>query len=662
MANGYGSSSSTSARQSTTNAQGQVAPPGFHYMPDGSLMSDVEHARLYGAKVIRGFNLDLSNIAADGESRSFTITGDKGAQFSLEIKDNTTGQCYNFFTNAFQTTTYKLDAELTNGAYNGYINFPAVTGSSDRYDVNLLAKPGTVHANYTEVRFADGTVDVNSSTGSASLVLQKIIYQYSALTLSLQGISQNSTVLGTFSTDTITLDRGKGTSKSFSITATAPAHVSYSIAKEVESADALALTTTTVDNSSPEALQGEDIYPAVTSTDTVDGDFTAGNVTKLVLDNDVVGNIAVGDKITVATADLTDTVDGAVSSGVKVVMDNNVATKMAVGDRVTGSSSGVTYAQLDAKVITVAALNPDGDNVKEFSLSEAVALDDGATLTFTPKCNRETFTVAALNPDEDNTKEFSYVDNAGGTTSRFGVVDGTTLSFSNQRNKQWLVADISKFKNSADISGTFVTANTKTSGYEQTTIINEGTINEETITTFSAPFKASKGLKPTITEGLVTAQPGYIIFDTAQLLTLKNTTITAVDYNETSISNIYDYDVRFTNLAIELTPITTTTTAAVVNSTTVPVASVNGILPGTTTVSGIGIDASVADPTVNSRSVTSGAGNIVLSAAQNLESGVTLTFADSGQVATITGNIEILKAGTADQVIYFDLEKLLTTT
>ena len=106
----------------------------------------------------------------------------------------------------------------------------------------------------------------------------------------------------------------------------------------------------------------------------------------------------------------------------------------------------------------------------------------------------------------------------------------------------------------------------------------------------------------------------------------------------------------------------TTTTAAVVNSTTVPVASVNGILPGTTTVSGIGIDASVADPTVNSRSVTSGAGDIVLSAAQNLESGVTLTFADSGQVATITGNIEILKAGTADQVIYFDLEKLLTTT
>ena len=65
MANGYGSSSSsTSTRQNVTNAQGQIAPPGFHYMPDGTLMSDAEHARLYGDKIIRNFNLDLSDLPA----------------------------------------------------------------------------------------------------------------------------------------------------------------------------------------------------------------------------------------------------------------------------------------------------------------------------------------------------------------------------------------------------------------------------------------------------------------------------------------------------------------------------------------------------------------------------------------------------------------------
>ena len=117
------------------------------------------------------------------------------------------------------------------------------------------------------------------------------------------------------------------------------------------------------------------------------------------------------------------------------------------------------------------------------------------------------------------------------------------------------------------------------------------------------------------------------------------------------------------DLKIELDVVTTTTTAAVVNSTTVSVASVNGILPGVSTVSGIGIDPSVADPTVVSRSVTSGAGELTLSTTQNLESGVTLTFANAGQKATITGNIEILQAGyRTAPYIRFDVEKLLSIT
>ena len=69
----------SSARQSTTKAQGQVAPSGYHYMPDGTLMSDVEHARLYGSKIITKFDLDFSDLPAVSEIRKFTIFGDKGA-------------------------------------------------------------------------------------------------------------------------------------------------------------------------------------------------------------------------------------------------------------------------------------------------------------------------------------------------------------------------------------------------------------------------------------------------------------------------------------------------------------------------------------------------------------------------------------------------------
>ena len=39
---------------------------------------------------ILGFDLDLSNINSNGEIRDFNIIGDDGAEFMLEVKDNTT--------------------------------------------------------------------------------------------------------------------------------------------------------------------------------------------------------------------------------------------------------------------------------------------------------------------------------------------------------------------------------------------------------------------------------------------------------------------------------------------------------------------------------------------------------------------------------------------
>ena len=60
------------------------------------------------------------------------------------------------------------------------------------------------------------------------------------------------------------------------------------------------------------------------------------------------------------------------ASGVAVTMDAAVASKMAVGDIVTGNTA------LDAGAFTVASL----DSTNVFSLSSAVAIADGVTLTF----------------------------------------------------------------------------------------------------------------------------------------------------------------------------------------------------------------------------------------------------------------------------------------
>ena len=53
---------STPVARSTTNAQGQTAPTGYHYMPDGSLMLDSSHVGYQEDKVITSFDLDLSSV------------------------------------------------------------------------------------------------------------------------------------------------------------------------------------------------------------------------------------------------------------------------------------------------------------------------------------------------------------------------------------------------------------------------------------------------------------------------------------------------------------------------------------------------------------------------------------------------------------------------
>ena len=53
-------------------------------------------------KIIRNFILDVSNIKAKGEIRSFTINGTKDSVFSLIILNNH-GSYYNFDTEVFST-------------------------------------------------------------------------------------------------------------------------------------------------------------------------------------------------------------------------------------------------------------------------------------------------------------------------------------------------------------------------------------------------------------------------------------------------------------------------------------------------------------------------------------------------------------------------------
>ena len=50
------------------------------------------------AKIINNFNIDLSSIRSEGDTRQFSVVGDDGSVFSLEVT-NEDGHYYNFSTN-----------------------------------------------------------------------------------------------------------------------------------------------------------------------------------------------------------------------------------------------------------------------------------------------------------------------------------------------------------------------------------------------------------------------------------------------------------------------------------------------------------------------------------------------------------------------------------
>ena len=93
-------------------------------------------------KKITGFKIDISEMPTSATSKPYSIYGENGAIFSLQIGDST-GKFYNFKTKTF-TSAFVSENTLSNisifGAYNGIINFPAAA-SGDTYTIYLFTDP-----------------------------------------------------------------------------------------------------------------------------------------------------------------------------------------------------------------------------------------------------------------------------------------------------------------------------------------------------------------------------------------------------------------------------------------------------------------------------------------------------------------------------------------
>ena len=581
----YGSSSSSSssstpssARQSTVNAQGLVAPDGYHYMPDGTLMSDIEHARMYGGGggTIELFNLDTKNIKASGEKRRFTITGN--GTFSLMIK-NESDQHYNFITKKFQAANTRLANVKLRNTYSGNISFPVaptttdivdgavtsgvkvvmdnnvatkmevgdrVTGNaalnaanvtvvelstdsnakkfsmseaiaiaddavlsftgSDQYDVFLFAEDGTKHANYTEARFADNSIDINSSVGSDSLLLRKVIYQTLDMRLTFgAGFSDGSTPAGftgvqTTNPTVISAQIGASTGKiPFSIEVEGGSTHSFTIDRNPTMSDVFIKSTRTI--GVQVEIEGEDVSGSTYYRWSIDN-----------LDGITAGMLAVG-------------------------------TNVSAGTRVS-------------------------------SYEEAV---------------------------------------------------------------------------------------TSLTGYKEEKRIVK--VRKEAVEKIGAPTIT----RDTGTKAVTTVQAGNIVFNKQQAVDLRSDEITIVGSGQDGIKALTGWDIELTDMIVTLTKPTSLVSSTTVNSTTVVVASADGVMDDVTIVSGINIDSSVAEPTVtNIASYTGSTATLTLSSAQSLEAGETLTFNGAARKITISGNLRVISAGSNpaywDGILGFDLEKFITAT
>jgi len=633
----------------TTNAQGKTAPTGFHYMPDGSLMADADHKGLSANNIITGFDIDFNDIKEAGETRRFNVSGSNGAKFSLEItNEDSTKKYYNFHTSLFQTTKTKLDnVSISGGSYSGSIVFPLVT-DADHYDFRLFAGENTKHINYNEIRFLDDSVDINSSTGSNSKLIQKVIYQTLDVSATISGYSGNGDIKAhglSTPVQTIITSRGKSVdSTPFSITVSVTSGA-LTIDRQPVPSDIMAFVSRTI-GVDPVNIHGEGSVNVITGAGggTINGTGNEGG------------------------------------GSANVIMAQAVADIMVVGDRITGN------AALDAGNFTVIDINVGG-NVNTFTASATVVAVNGESLSFYHKRNNRWsinnmhgldsgmeikattgalangFSVAATIKEyldetitfENDPREQRFTNvripaldtlsvkptlTRNGTTNVVATVQTGNITFSQQSKNALGGQSVNIFAYGRDAINTLVGYDVEFTDLKAelntVTTLTNGAVSNTTMTVDSTLGIADETTQDV--NGAITASR-YVVLDS----------VTGLGIGQSLYSG---------------TGLVGTPTITAINETTktITLSSVQTFADTTTLtfpnsiISGIGIDHSVRDPYVDTVSSL----DLTTSVAQTLEDNQTFTFTGAGNIVTITGLVKINKVGNDNGRLMFDIDKFLT--
>ena len=646
---------------------GVPAPKGFHYMPNGKLMSDADHVARYGyiEKTIKNFNISTKDISHLGESRSFTIQGDEGAIFSLEIYDDeATPNYYNFNTQTWSTTKSGLyNIEIQGGQYSDSITFPILGFVDATCDYNN-----------------DPTIDHDDDNGAIQ----------AGMLVTGTGIPNGATV------SSVTSDTRFELSASTTGGSVTNGALRFSKLK-THNVDLRAVTKYNIKTTHRQLVE---VRNPDNSININASSGSNSDLLRKLLYQDVkkilhLSAIFPTDEFSsVGTVDNSSVLDP--NTTTRIILDQDATNPkiVKVGDHIT--CSGVA----DSIGMNVVQINPDGDNVKEIEINIADSISDGDDITFDPALKSTTITndTITTSTSKDFTTNFTVVctANGGRTLSSFRTptindfcavkqitFESAALAISGENTSsssvfyRWPITNIAGLSEGMMLdpgrssTGTNTTTPASISKYRTTlssTELDERKYYTDIVTTtlddvvvpgvdsFSNPITSVDR------NGVVTAQKGNIVFNVQQADALKSdANVRILAYGKRQIKDMTGVDIELSNITLTPTQISTTTTAAVNNSTTIPVTDVTNISIAST-MRGVNVDSTVANPTVTLKSAYTGAGNLTVSSNQTLESGQTLFFDNASNVITITGTISVKNMALSDTTLYFDIERFLTAS
>ena len=664
-----GSGRSTSAPGATGGGtylvkeqDGVAAPIGSHYMPDGSLMSDAAHVVKYGyadAK-IESFTFNTKDISPLGGSKSFTIRGTENAVFSLEIYDDSDSRnYYNFDTKTWSTALYRLSNVELKRKYTFLVNFPTI-----------------VFSDATCVTTTDPTVTHSDDDGKIK----------AGMTVTGSGVPAGATV----------------------------ASVTSDEAFELSAATTSSINPTTLTFGGLLRKYTINLYAETVSNVKTTYANSQSNLLTKILYQDAIKNLNLSCIAPSLYAASTNTVAAVTDTTNRITIDSgdgssDVATDInivRVGDKVTAVNTDASVSVPASVHALVTKIDPDGDNTNEIEISVTDSVGDNAVITFTPPFNgitphstdstsgQDSFEVISggslistfsITLTAQAGRTFSQIktpttdDLCAFTTVTFGSaalpIDGENVSSSTFY--RWPIDNIVGLSGGMTLdparSGTGVNTTTPaiissyestSTGYEITNRKYAADASSTTVTDVFVKAVSTNDIATTVDRyGEPTVQTGNIVFNTQQADALKSDSgVRIFAYGASNIKKLTGVNVNISNVDIALTQISTTTTAAVINSTTIPVTECQNI-SSLSTLRGMGVTSLssriVVEPTVVSKNAVSGNGNVVVATAQNLESGQTVFFDRASNVATITGNIELSNMSMSDVTLYFDVERFL---